>query len=199
VFNISDNILKANVILKGTRSILWNSFNTELLDIKVKKSGSKGNSPEEWKKSVLANSNGQLYLLPESIFSCIREGGKYTKNGRSTMQSMVTATLQVINSIILTDRYLPVNITRDSAEDVYLDIRSVKNPMTRGRNMRYRVAAKAGWKISFDIIWDCTLISPELMEAIIIDSGSFCGLGDGRNIGLGRFMLEKFQLIDETF
>ncbi|MBU3179113.1 hypothetical protein KPL47_22730 [Clostridium estertheticum] len=193
---MGSNILNANVIVEGTRSILWNSFNNELLDIKLKKSGSKGNCPDEWKKTVLVNDNKQLYLLPESIFGCIREGSKYTKNGRGTMQSMVTATLQIVDSIILTDRFLPVNITRDIAKDVYLDVRSVKNPTTRGRNIRYRAAAKAGWKINFNITWDCTLISPELMEAIIIDSGNFCGLGDGRSIGFGRFKLQKFELID---
>lgn len=188
----------ANIIVEGTRPILWNSFNNELLDIKSKKSGSKGNSPEEWKKSVLVNDSNQLYILPESIFGCIRDGSKYTKNGRGTMQSMITATLQIADNTILTDRFLPVNITRDITEEVYLDVRNVRNPNTRGRNIRYRVAAKAGWKIIFSITWDCTLISPELMEAIIIDSGSFCGLGDGRSIGFGRFKLEKFELVDVT-
>lgn len=198
MFNMADNILKAKINVEGTRPILWNSFNSELLDPKIKKSGTKGNSPEEWRKSVLVNNHQQLYILPESIFSCIRSGGKYSKCGRSTMQTMVTATLQIPDSIILTDKFLPVHITRDATEDVYLDVRSVKNPTTRNRNMRYRIAAKAGWKLGFNIIWDCTLISPELMESIIIDSGSFCGLGDGRSIGLGRFKLEKFKIVEET-
>ena len=95
-------------------------------------------------KSVLVNDSNQLHLLPESIFGCIRDGSKYTKSGKCTMQSMVTATLQIVDSIILTDRFLPVNITRDVAKEVYLDVRSVKNPTTRGRNIRYRIAAKAG-------------------------------------------------------
>ncbi len=110
---MADNILKAKVSVEGTRPILWNSFNIELLDPKTKKSGTKGNSPLEWKKSVLVNNRQQLYLLPESLFSCISSGGKYSKSGRSSMMSMVTATLQILDSIILTDKLLPKDITRD--------------------------------------------------------------------------------------
>lgn len=194
---MADNILNANVSIKGTRPILWNSFNVELLDGKTKKGGVKGNNPNEWQKTVLTTKNKQLYLLPESIFSCIREGGKYTKNGRSTMQGFVTATLQVTDNIILTDKFLSSELTTDFTKNVYLDVRSVKNPTTRARNMRYRVAAKAGWKINFCIAWDNTLISQDLMKSIIIDSGNYCGLGDGRNIGMGRFKVESFKIIGE--
>ena len=192
---MADNILNAYVSIEGTRPILWNSFNVELLDGKTKKSGVKGNNPNEWQKTVLITKDMQLYLLPESIFSCIREGGKYTKNGRSTMQSYVTATLQVTDDIILTDKFLSSELSTDFTKNVYLDVRSVKNPTTRARNMRYRVAAKAGWKINFYIAWDDTLISQDLMKSIIIDSGNFCGLGDGRSIGMGRFRVESFEII----
>lgn len=198
MFNVADNIIKAKVKIEGTRPILWNSFNVELLDVKVKKSGTKGNDPNEWEKTVLTTEDKQLYILPESIFSCVREGGKYTKNGRGTMQSLVTATLQVLDSIVLVDKFLPQKITRDPSSDVYLDVRSVKNPATRGRNIRYRVAARAGWNIEFNIAWDNTLISKELMEAIVIDAGNFCGLGDGRSIGMGRFNVGKFETIKEN-
>ncbi|MCY6354345.1 hypothetical protein [Clostridium sp. ZS2-4] len=197
---MTNNILKASVSIEGTRPLFWNSFNVELLDAKVKRSGIKGNDPNEWKKTVLITENNQLYLLPQSIFSCIREGGKYTKNGRSSMQTTVTATLQVLDNIILVDRYLPKEneLTKDKNEDVYLDIRSVKNPSTRGRNIRYRVAAKYGWKVEFKIAWDCTLISKELIEAIIIDAGNYCGLGDGRNIGMGRFTVKEFKIVEDN-
>ena len=72
-------------------------------------------------------------------------------------------------------------------EPVYLDVRSVRNPSTRGRNVRYRVAASPGWKTSFSISWDDTLLNENEMRAVLIDAGRFVGLGDGRSIGLGRF------------
>ena len=37
---------------------------------------------------------------------------------------------------------------------MYLDVRMVRNPATGGRNVRYRVAAKAGWRTEFAIAWD---------------------------------------------
>ncbi|MBE6161924.1 MAG: hypothetical protein E7158_06895 [Firmicutes bacterium] len=196
---MANNILKAKVSIEGSRPILWNSFNLELLDVKVKKNGVKGNNPEEWKKTVLITENRQLYLKPESIFSCLREGGKYTKNGRTTMQAIVTATLQVLDSIVLVNKFLPGEefLTKNQNEDIYLDIRSVKNPNTRGRNIRYRIAAKSGWKANFTIMWDCTLLSEELMEAIATDAGNLCGIGDGRNIGMGRFTVKEFKIIGE--
>lgn len=197
MFNLADNILKAKISVQGTRTLLWNRFNVELLDVETKKSGVKGNDCEEWKKSVLFTKNRQLYVMPEAIFSCIRDGAKYTRNGRSTMQNVVAATLQVVDTIVLVDRFLPYDITKDPSNDVYLDVRSVKNHSSRARNIRYRVAAKDGWKISFNITWDCTLLSEELLKAIIIDAGNYCGLGDGRTIGMGRFKLEKFQVIED--
>ena len=194
---MADNIIKAKVSIEGTKPLLWNSFNTELLEVKTKKIGVKGNNPKEWKKTVLLTKDKQLYILPQSIFSCIREGGKYTKNGRSTMQSYVTATLQIDDDIILTNKFLFSEPTSDTTNSVYLDIRSVKNPTTHGRNIRYRVAAKAGWKINFCISWDNTLISEDLMESILTDAGNYCGIGDGRNIGMGRFMITSFNNIEE--
>ncbi|MBZ9624387.1 hypothetical protein G9F71_016160 [Clostridium sp. FP2] len=194
---MANNIIKANINVEGTRTLIWNRFSEDRLDAKTKKSGTKGNDPNEWKKTVLLTKDNQLYIMPESIFSCIKEGGKYTKNGRGTMQNIVTATLQIIDNIILTNRFLPDELTRDPTEDVYLDVRSVRNPTTRGRNMRYRVATKPEWKMDFTIMWDCSLISEELIESIIIDAGDYCGLGDGRNIGMGRFTLNKFEIISE--
>lgn len=197
MFKMADNIIKAKVSIEGTRPMLWNSFNAELLEVKTKKIGVKGNNPKEWEKTVLLTKDKQLYILPQSIFSCIREGGKYTKNGRSTMQSYVTATLQINDNIILTDKFLLTEPTSDTSNAVYLDIRSVKNPTTHGRNIRYRIAAKAGWKINFCISWDNTLISEDLMESIIVDAGNYCGIGDGRNIGMGRFIIKNFEMVEE--
>jgi hypothetical protein len=107
---------------------------------------------------------------------------------------MVVATLQVIDDRILVDRFLPDPLTTDPEQSVYLDVRSVKNPSTKGRNVRYRVAAAAGWKITFRIEWDKTIVSRNEIEAVIIDSGRLVGLGDGRSIGFGRFDVLAFEI-----
>lgn len=77
-----------------------------------------------------------------------------------------------------------------------MHIASVRNPSTKARNIRYRVAASAGWKLSFNLLWDKTIVSRGEMEAVCRDAGVLVGLGDGRSIGFGRFEIEEFQIAD---
>jgi hypothetical protein len=175
--------------------MLWHRFGPDTLSLeKQEKTGVAGNNPEEWKASVLKTDENQLYIEPSYIFGCIRDGAKYTKKGRSSLQPLVAATLQVLDDKILIDRFLPENLTTDQNEPVYLDIRGVKNPVTRARNIRYRVCSSPGWNALFRIAWDKTIISRVEMETIIIDAGMYSGLGDARNIGFGRFKLEEFSV-----
>lgn len=189
----SKNIIIAEVKINGIKAMLWHRFGPDTLSlVKKERTGVAGNDPEEWKTTVLKTSENQLYLEPSYIFGCIRDGAKYTKKGRSSLQPLVAATLQILDDRILVDRYLPENITTNQNDPVYLDIRSVKNPVTRAKNIRYRVCSSPGWNASFNIAWDKTIISRAEMESIILDAGMYSGLGDARSIGFGRFILEEF-------
>lgn len=192
------NILQATVEIKGVRPLLWHHFGPEALPLeKQERTGVAGNDPEEWKKTVMVTKDKQLFVDPSYVFATIRDGAKYTKKGRGSIQSMVSATLQVLDDRVLIDRYLPDNIEElqnASDEPVYIDVRSVKNPATRGRNVRYRVAASSGWKAKFTIAWDKTIVSRNEIQACINDAGRLSGIGDGRSIGFGRFTVEKFEL-----
>ncbi|MCL4299469.1 MAG: hypothetical protein KJ077_27280 [Anaerolineae bacterium] len=195
------NIIKASITIRGTRAFLWNAFTPEAIPLaKQEKSGVAGNDPDEWRKSVLMTQERQLYIEPTYIFGCLRDGAKYTKKGRGSLQPKLVATLQVLDERSLMDRFLPPDdqLSSDPAQPVYLDIRSVKNPATRARNVRYRIAASPGWRLSFNIEWDKTLISRPEMQAIANDAGQFCGLGDGRTVGFGRFAVEAFTLSGES-
>lgn len=191
-------ILKAKVSIVGERPILFNSFSADTIPLgKKEKSGVAGNDPSEWKRSVLTiPETRQLYLEPTYIFGCLRDGGKHTQVGRSTLQTKVASTLIVLDEVILLDRFLPPDdeITQDKMAPVYIDVRSVKNPATRGRNVRYRVAASNGWKTTFRLEWASTIVHRDQMASIINDAGHFVGLGDGRGIGFGRFIVEKFEI-----
>jgi len=192
------NILKAKVSITGSRPLLLNHFGPESLPLsKTERKCVAGNNPEEWKKTVLCDDNKQLYLEPSYIFACIRDGARYTKKGRGTLQSAIAATLQVIDDRILLDRYLPDEIEIDPTQPVFLDVRSVRNPTTKSRNIRYRVAASKDWKITFSISWDKTIVNREQIHSILIDSGMYCGLGDGRSIGFGRFIVENFEIEED--
>lgn len=196
------NVLSATVTIRGIRPLLWHHFGPDALPLeKQEKSGVAGNDPTEWKKTVMVTKDKQLFIDPSYIFACIRDGAKYTKKGKGSIQSSVSATLQVSTDRVLIDRYLPENIDElinEADEPVYLDVRSVKNPSTKGRNVRYRVAAKLGWQTTFDIFWDKTIVSRNEMQSAIIDAGRLSGIGDGRGIGFGRFELENIIISERS-
>ncbi|MCP9496904.1 MAG: hypothetical protein MSG64_21000 [Pyrinomonadaceae bacterium MAG19_C2-C3] len=197
---MASNILTATVEAQGTRPLLWHRFGADTIPASGKKErqGVAGNDPSEWQRSVLLTNERQLYLEPSYIFGAVRDGARHTKRGRGTLQPMVAATLQVTDDRVLVDRFLPEDteafLTHTPDDPVYLDIRSVKNPATRARNVRYRVAASAGWKARFTIMWDMTVVSRGEMEAAVRDAGMLAGIGDGRSIGFGRFGVERFDI-----
>lgn len=192
------NIIAAEVLIKGLRPILWHAFGPDSIPlVKGEKTGVAGNDPEEWRKTVLMTPDRQLYLLPTYIFGCLRDGAKYTKKGKGSIQSAVSATLQVADDLILVDRFVPVEpIPTERTLPVYMDISSVRNPATKARNVRYRIAAGSGWSLSFHLLWDKTIVSRGEMEAVCRDAGQLTGLGDGRSIGFGRFELLSFEVQD---
>lgn len=202
------NIIKAQVTIRGQRPLLLHRFGPDALPLeKQERTGVAGNDPEEWRKTALVTKQGQLYLEPTYVFATLRDGAKYTKKGKGSIQSAVSATLQVTDDVVLIDRYFP-NFPNGHAFDlatveppsrepdapVYLDVRSVRNPTTKARNVRYRVAASAGWSLTFNILWDKTIVSRAEMEAVLRDAGQLVGIGNGRAIGFGRFTIQSLQL-----
>jgi hypothetical protein len=170
---------------------------------KKERTGVAGNDPEEWKRTVAHTKDGQLFVPGSYIFGTLRDGSKFTKKGKGSIQSMLTSTLQILDDRVLVDRYipgfnghLPDTLPTDPDEPVYLDVRSVVNPSTRGRNVRYRVVASPGWHVSFTLQWDKTIVSRNEMEAVCRDAGQLCGLGNARKIGMGRFGVESFEVIE---
>lgn len=194
------NLIIATLTIEGIRPLLWNVFSAAILPPsgRPKRGGTAGNDPEEWKRTVRATPEGQLYLEPRYFFACFRDGAKFTKKG---LHLTVSATLQVLDEIILTNRFLPNamnDLPTDPTAPVYLDIRPVFNVKTRSRNIRYRVAAAPGWQMTFHLLWDESLVSRTLMQAVANDAGYLAGLGDARQLGFGRFNVLTFEVRDAT-
>ncbi|PIS00536.1 MAG: hypothetical protein COT84_06965 [Chlamydiae bacterium CG10_big_fil_rev_8_21_14_0_10_35_9] len=188
---------QATIDLEGTRNLLINAFFVSALSKdKKEKTGSAGNDPEEWKRTIhIKEEDNQLFLPGTYFFSSFCHGAKYIKFGRGSIQPKVASTLQVVDEEVLLDRFIPQDwqLSQDSKKPVFLDIRGVKNPSTRGKNARYRVALRKDWKCSLSIYWDSSIVSVNEMHSAIIHAGSFVGLGDGRTIGFGRFKVSKFE------
>lgn len=195
---MAENLVTMGLAIVGTRPLLWNRLSAEIFSSKRReKTGSAGNNPDEWKATHRATDEGQLYLETSQVFGCAREGAKYTKRGRTSISRFVVATLQVVEEKILINRFMPDELLKDSNQPVYLDVRPVKNPNSRGMNIRYRVAASAGWEAIFRVFFDKTIVSRQEMHAVFIDAGKLCGLGDGRAIGFGRFDVKEVVEIAE--
>lgn len=192
------NILQAAVSIEGTRPLIWHAFTPEAIPIgKKERTGTAGNDPSEWRRTVLATPDGQLYLKHTYVFGCLRDGAKFTPYRRGTLQPLLVSTLLVLDRTIpIAGRVLPATPTTDEEQPVYLDIQSVRNPATRARNVRYRVAAAPGWQATFRISWDKTVVSREQLQAICIDAGRLAGIGDGRAVGYGRFAVTAFAISD---
>ncbi len=115
------NMIQARVEISGTRPLIFNKFGSDSISLtKKERTGVAGNDPEEWKRRMCWTKDGQLYLEPMAIFACIRDGARYTKKGRGTLQSAIVGTLQVCDDRIVLDRFLPAGeLSTDSAAPVY--------------------------------------------------------------------------------
>lgn len=188
--------IQYQIKIEGTKPILINTFPIDTLSSSKAKSGTTGNDEESWKKTVLMNSDRNLYIYNSYLVGAIVGGGKHIKVGKGSLSKKVGATLEVIeDQLILIDRIVPPDdqLLRKSSDPVYLDVRSVVNPMTKGRNLRYRIAAKEGWALVATVSWDDRAVSKEDMKSCIENAGLFEGIGDGRKIGFGRFKLLSFS------
>lgn len=192
------NLLTAEVEIRGTRPLLWHIFGPDAIPLEKKeKTGVAGNDPEEWRTTYLTTSERQLALPATYAFACLRDGARYTKKGRGSIQATVAATLQIEDDVLLFDRFMPEGEPpRDPTQDVYLDVRGIRNPTNKNRNVRYRIAASPGWTTTFHALWDKTLVSRGEMESVARDAGILCGLGDGRAIGMGRFEIVRFEVAE---
>lgn len=207
---MSNNILQATVKIRGTRPLFWHKFGRESIPLeKGEKTGVAGNDPEEWRKTIMVTKDGQMYLEPSYVFSTVCAGAKYTKKGRGSIQTSMYATLQVVDNRVLVNRYMPgfpnghkFDVTsaevppEDPDAPIYLDVRAVVNPSTKGRNVRYRVVASPGWECQFTLEWDKTIVSRGEMESSLIDAGKLVGIGNARKIGMGRFEILAFDVME---
>ena len=190
------NIVRARIEIEGTRPLIQHAFGPEAIPLeKQERTGVAGNDPEEWRKTCMVTKDGRLFIRGTYVFAALRDAARHTKKGRGTLQSLVGATLQVEEERILLDRTLPEAVSQDSSEPVYVDVCGVRNPTTKARNVRYRLACSRGWKCGFTIVFDKTIVATEQMKSVLVDAGVLVGLADGRSIGYGRFGVNSFSVI----
>ncbi len=199
--------VRALVTIRGTRTLLQHHFGPDAIPLeKAEKEGVAGNSPNEWRKTCMVE-GGKLYLPGTYFFSCLKNGAVHTKRGRGSLQGPLVSTLQVEEDVVFLNRSLPeegeltshqVLAPADPKVLTFIYVASVRNPATKGRNVRYRLATRAGWKCKFTLCWDKTVVAREQMKAILRDSGTLGGLGDGIKIGCGRFEVAAYEELNDA-
>lgn len=199
------NIKKARVKIVGTRPLLFHRFKVDILEKtgRKEKAGSAGNNPEEWRETFFADGEGHLFLPSIYLFSSLRDGSKYVKEGKGSISKKVAATLQVMDDIVYLNRWMPkgyetiatADFTQNPMDEVFLHVCGVVNPSTKGRNVRYRVACSPGWEAEFEILWDSSIVSQAQIKDVLDSTGTLTGLADGRGIGYGRFEVAEFNVL----
>jgi hypothetical protein len=198
------NLKRAKISIRGTRALLFHRFQVDFMEktSRKEKSGSAGNDFDEWRKTFFSTGDNQLYLPGYYFFSNLKEGAKYVKEGKGSISKKVAATLQIVDDIVLLNRYMPEgwesietkDMTQNPSDSVYLHICGVVNPSTKGRNVRYRIACSPGWECEFTIMWDASLVSVPNIQRVVEDAGILLGVGDGRSTGNGRYEVVSFEL-----
>lgn len=186
----------------GTKPFLYHKFNIEAItDTKKPKEGSSGNQPSEWKKTIW-NEGKRLFVPGFYFLSAFTTAGKYVKIGRGTISKQVASAVTILDERVYFNRELPDeldnldnnNISKDSSSPVYLDIRAVSNPNTKGKNIRYRLALSPGWEFEVAFMWDDSIISADQMKSTVEALGKLVGFSEGRTIGYGRFEITEWSV-----
>ena|SRR5271156_2202028 len=196
---------RAEFKIIGTKPYLYHKFNVECItNTKKPKEGNAGNNPNEWKDGIWEE-NKKLFIPDFYLFSCIVKGGKYIKVGRGTISKNLAGVLEICEPRFYINRELPKpldelsieDIGTDSSKDIYVDIRMVANPNTKGRNVRYRLALSPGWETKIVISWDGSVFSKDQIFNAVEAAGKWEGCGDGRAIGYSRFKVEDFEVLKD--
>lgn len=191
----------ANVKIKGIKPFLFHKFNIESLSASSKvKEGTTGNNFNEWKNSFFHNGLN-LYMPSAYMFAALKNGAVNTKVGRGTIQKTLISAITLLDERIYFNRNIWEgweetefeNIPTDSSQDVYVDIRMVSNPNTKGKNVRYRLAMSPGWECEFAFEFDDTIISQAQIKKVCEDTGKLQGIADGRTLGYGRFEVDEIS------
>jgi len=141
---------------------------------------------DEWKKTIYFKESIGVYL-PAMVFeACVVNAAKQFKvTGRQT------ATKYVQGGLFCIDEFLPFFVdgkpikTLDDPR-IKIDVRTVKNPSTKGRNVRYR-AKFDEWESKFRfMVTTDDYLRTDLLKEIVSYAGNFVGVDDYRP-RFGRF------------
>lgn len=173
------------VTIEGISALLMHSYPLLPIEAMEKK------SPEE-QAEFAAYRNPQtkeLYIPGTAVQRALVAGAAYSKGrGRASLAKPAAACL------LVDSEYLGLGVTTSYV----IDARPVVIPATKGRVVRYRPRIDR-WSVSFNLLFDDTLLTVDQVRRIVDDTGKNVGLLDFRpekKGPFGRFVVVHWQTID---
>jgi hypothetical protein len=122
------------------------------------------------------------YMPSDNIEGCIQAGAKKNRMGKD-----VQAAVFVADDVVKVEYDGPRSVDELYADRRFVLQKGVK--VTTSRIIRTRPMFPTGWRISFTLEYDETIINEGSLRKAMTDAGSLVGLGDWRP-KFGRFLCE---------
>ena len=193
----------------GLTPLLMNAFKGDDNNGSSKSSAAKdyGTPLQQAQEKLYIGTDGETLVIPQpNIFSCIIEGGKFFKNGKSKVTTMKTSLIP--SCVFFHDIEYPleyngvVGVWTTALPDPScwsVDSRPIRNPSTGGRIMRHRPIIHH-WRFTFAVTLDTDEMAVSLFRDIVDAAGSKIGLGDfrpGCKGSFGRWKVTSWVVTDE--
>ena len=169
------------VTIKGIRPLLQNK--KVEMETEIKKRGEEKDSPECC-KNKLYKLNNKIVQPAEMIERAM------TKN--SGQFKMKGAGKKSYKDLIAGSVFVEPEFIEHKNQKWIVDCRTVVIPATRGRINRYRPRFD-DWELTFNIRTMDDRISEDILKNILDEAGRLTGIGDGRAIGMGRFIVTEYK------
>ena len=173
------------VTIKGVRPLLMNKW---VEDNSIKKRGEVQDSAELCEHK-LYKLNGKLVQPAEHIeraMEKVASSFKIKGAGKKTYKDLVQGAV-----------FIQPEFIEHKVQKWVVDKRTVVIPSTKGRILRFRPRLDE-WELDFTVQVLDDRVTPEILKLILDEAGRLKGIGDGRSIGFGRFIVTRFEEVKKS-
>lgn len=136
----------------------------------------------EWEAGLYWDDDIGLHIPSDNIERCIQLGAQKSRIGKDVQAAVFVA-----------EEAVPVQYDGPKDKDkLYADGRFILRKgvkVQQSRLIRVRPMVPTGWKISFTVEFDDSIINASAISKAMVDAGALIGLGDWRP-KFGRFTVE---------
>ena len=178
--------------IRGVRPFLFHRMDIETYDIEGGPGAKrKPRKRPEYESMVWRDDDGNLALPTANVIGSIVAAGKYFRSPIASTGSAMST---------LREGLVPAGELAGFGIDTWdcIDFRKATNSdPKRSPKPTYRPRLEVGWLLTAPLgVTTPELYGPAKLLEIISRAGSVMGVGDGRKIGFGRYVLDGYELED---